>query len=428
MRPVINYINRIFVVLVLVLATGFGALSAPLFQAETDSARFTVGDLDFLGYFEQSDAGGRYVATLTGHSLEFNDSILVIPETVFCNEIKYTVNCIGDNAFKYCNAIKKIKFPSTLEIINSGAFQQCSGLEELNFPDALREIQPDAFMHCVAVKKIDLSNTRVTALTEYVFFGSSGLEKIILPPVLKRIEYCALYPFLYGSPLKELHIPASVEDIHSGALAGLTNLEYFTVDENNEYYCVENGMLMNKEKTKLIQCPAYGEKVVVPEGVKEIASRAFTQPMELHWPFTIEFPKSLEKIGYAIFNWCEQIISATFNSVNPPTLSSGALDAYLNGIGIAYYPKYVPAQSLEAYKAAPEWRHFADEIFPIESEAAIGRIQDELLSNPEAMVDAYTTDGRLVSRGLRVAELRSILPTGLYIVRGNAKTAKLLIP
>ena len=428
MRPVINYINRIFVVLVLVLATGFGALATPLFQVETDSARFTVGDLDFLGYFEQSDTGGRHVATLTGHSREFNDSILVIPETVFCDEIEYTVNCIGDNVFYRCENIKEIKFPSSLEKINNSAFMACIGLETLSFPAALREIREHAFDYCISVKKIDLGNTGVTELTEYVFYDNQALEKIILPPDLKIIETCALGVFSHGNPLKKLHIPASVEYIADYVLAGLINLESFTVDENNEYYCVENGMLMNKEKTKLIQCPAYGERVVVPEGVKEIAIYAFEQPIDVHWPFTIEFPESLEKIGYAIFMWCEQIIYATFNSVNPPTLSSGALDAYLNGIGIAYYPKYVPAQSLEAYKAAPEWRHFADEIFPIESEAAIGRIQDELLSNPEATVDAYTTDGRLVSRGLRVAELRYILPAGLYIVRGNAKTAKLLIP
>lgn len=49
------------------------------------------------------------------------------------------------------------------------------------------------------------------------------------------------------------------------------SLKFIGVDENNMNYSSDNGILYNKEKTELIQCPdSYTGKVKVLNGTKEI--------------------------------------------------------------------------------------------------------------------------------------------------------------
>ncbi|MBR3534700.1 MAG: leucine-rich repeat protein [Oscillospiraceae bacterium] len=54
--------------------------------------------------------------------------------------------------------------------------------------------------------------------------------------------------------------------------------DYFEVSDDNKYYSSENGVLYNKDKTKLIRFPAHNEitKFVVPDSVEAITDNAFT--------------------------------------------------------------------------------------------------------------------------------------------------------
>lgn len=77
--------------------------------------------------------------------------------------------------------------------------------------------------------------------------------------------------------IKKIHIPNTVEYISAKAFGnGQYYVDYifcyelteFSVDSENEYYCCENGVLYNKNKTELIQYPL-GKKdkhFIVPDG------------------------------------------------------------------------------------------------------------------------------------------------------------------
>jgi hypothetical protein len=88
--------------------------------------------------------------------------------------------------------------------------------------------------------------------------------------------------------------------------SGLTSIN---VGSGNTKYSSENGVLFDKNKTKLIQFPAgKAGSYTMPNGVKSIEDRAFSSAKKLT---SITFPKSLETIGNWAFLSCDGLTSVT---------------------------------------------------------------------------------------------------------------------
>ena len=56
---------------------------------------------------------------------------IVIPETIKHNEVTYNVTRIEGTAFYYCNGLRSITIPNSIESIGRNAFQYC-GLKEVH--------------------------------------------------------------------------------------------------------------------------------------------------------------------------------------------------------------------------------------------------------------------------------------------------------
>lgn len=91
--------------------------------------------------------------------------------------------------------------------------------------------------------------------------------------------------------ITSIHIPASIKEIYSGALA-TTNVEWgisiggsgidssmtaYTVDENNPNYCSVDGVVFTKDMKTLVQFPTGSElsTYTIPDGVEIVDSKAF---------------------------------------------------------------------------------------------------------------------------------------------------------
>ena len=74
--------------------------------------------------------------------------------------------------------------------------------------------------------------------------------------------------------LTSISIPASVTSIGNGFARNCTSLITITVDSNNQNYKSENGMLLNKAGTNVIQ-GVNSSNLVVPNGVTSINTAAF---------------------------------------------------------------------------------------------------------------------------------------------------------
>lgn len=94
--------------------------------------------------------------------------------------------------------------------------------------------------------------------------------------------------------------------------------------------------------------------ITIPEGVTSIYSHTFEKCSSLE---SITLPSSITSIGYIAFSGCTSLESITINATTPPTLGLSAIPSNVTSI-------YVPAESVEAYKAA--WTDYADKIYSIE--------------------------------------------------------------
>lgn len=228
-----------------------------------------------------------------------------------------SVVSIGENAFLGYKTLEQIVLPDSLEIIGDEAFWGCESLKEISIPESIEFIGEAAFINCNSLEKINLPDKGFELSsglfndTEYhnnqsnwtdnclyignhlVDFKNSGSEEIKIKEGTKTV---AIPKSAEHYENLQIYIPASVERISHGS----TYLKSIEVSENNPYFSSSDGVLYDKQKTKLIAYPAFktAESYTVPESVKEIDDSAFAGCATVQ---KINLPEGLEKIGESAF-------------------------------------------------------------------------------------------------------------------------------
>lgn len=194
-------------------------------------------------------------------------------------EIPDSVTLISDYAFQYCKSLTKIEIPGTVKKIgnwwgnvNGQIFNGCSNLKEVILEEGIEEISGRAFDSCSKVKEWKL------------------------PKSLKRIGPCAFR----NISVEEFNIPENVESIAATFISS-SNLSRINVDSNNKYFTSVDGILFDKDSTRVIKYPENrdGNSYEVPNTVKTIDANAFISCKNLQ---TIVIADSVEKIGDSAFD------------------------------------------------------------------------------------------------------------------------------
>lgn len=143
-----------------------------------------------------------------------------------------------------------------------------------------------------------ISMPNLTVIADQMFYGCSNLTNIVISDSITRI---GSQSFLGCRGLTNLSISAFVLDIGYQAFRE-TGIPSFTVDDNNPYYSSEEGVLYNKDKTLLIQCPPkMAGDLIVPSTVTNIEGYAFFSCSNLT-SVVIEAP--LTVIATRLFHSC----------------------------------------------------------------------------------------------------------------------------
>ena len=134
--------------------------------------------------------------------------------------------------------------------------------------------------------------------------GDSYIEKVTIPSTVRRSGKSA---FNSCSKLKSLNIPASVQVIEDFAFTNCQNLTSFTCDSNNGYFSISNGVLYNKNKTKVISVPA-AKEVTLASTVTEIGGYSFYYNKNIT---SIVIPASVTTISEGAFGDCHNLKNVT---------------------------------------------------------------------------------------------------------------------
>jgi hypothetical protein len=137
----------------------------------------------------------------------------------------------------------------------------------------------------------------------------SGLSSILLPSTVTSVGSMA---FTFCSSLTSVSISASVIQIGLTAFTGCSAM--INVDPANPDYSSVGGVLFDKEKTTLIQCPlSITGNYEVPSTVNSIAPYGFCFCDQLS---SVNVPSSVSTIGLAAFTSCSGLINIDTNNPN----------------------------------------------------------------------------------------------------------------
>lgn len=267
--------------------------------------------------------------------------------------------------------------------------------------------------------------------------------------------------------LTQINIPNSVTSIGEGAFYPCFALTAINVENDNTYYCSENGILFDKDKTKLIQYPAgktetsyeipnsvtsiehYAfyycfsltninipnsitsighlafsccsslTKINIPNGVTSIGNYTFDCCLSLT---NINIPSSVTFIGFGAFRDCSALKEMTILATTPPMVSYDSFDGISHDI-----PVYVPAEALADYKVAEVWNELnlqpiSGTNIEILSASESISVYDGMLHNPQGRhIDIYDMQGRRMYSGSAIAISQ---PSGIYVVHCEGKSHK----
>ena len=217
-----------------------------------------------------------------------------------------SVTSIGKQAFMYCTSLTGVTIPDSVTSIGSSAFSYCKSLTSVTIPDSVTSIGEYAFYNCRSLTSVTIPDS-VTSIGDDAFSNCKSLTSVTIPDSVTSIGKWA---FSECKSLTSVTIPDSVTSIGDAAFASCTSLTGIWVAEGNSHYANDaSGVLFNKDKTTLVQCPgAFSGSYAIPNSVTSIVGYAFDGCASLT---SVTIPDGVTSIGRYAFHDCRSLTSVT---------------------------------------------------------------------------------------------------------------------
>lgn len=254
-------------------------------------------------------SAGDYVITLTVSSGSF---VFLGDNWMSYTLMKSPSATANDNmVYEFC--LKKVEIGANAGIYNY-AFYYCSLLMSITIPNSVMSIGTYAFEYCRSLKSITIPDG-VTNISDYM------------------LRYCL--------SLMQIAIPDGVTNIRSNAFNGCNSLESITIPDS----------VTSIGASAFLSCYKIAS-ITMPDSIRSIEKSTFSTCCSLK---TIEIPSNITDIGTSAFSNCYSMMEYHFKPTTPPTLANA--NAFNNIVTDCII--YVPAESLNAYKTATNWRTYA---------------------------------------------------------------------
>jgi len=182
------------------------------------------------------------------------------------------MTALPSRAFFYCDNLFEVKLPESLTSIGSNAFEGCKGLRSIDLPEGIRTIETSVFENCTGLQNVALPEGTVS-IGQFAFRECDSFTQITLPDSVETIDLGA---FNGCDNLEKINIPLSWKNVYGNGAAGIFG-----------------------------NCPKL-TTIIVPEGMTELPSRAFSFCETLT---QVQLPESLTSIGSHAFEGCKSLRS-----------------------------------------------------------------------------------------------------------------------
>ncbi len=179
----------------------------------------TTEESEKIGIYVDDEGILQVNEEVLNNYLQNNNGKLIIPSAIDGKEIKILSQALQNNT-----NLKNVTLSLRLVNIQWGAFQNCTNLQECNIPEG------------------------VTHIGNYVF-NNTNITSIFIPSTVTNIEN------------KTTFLSNSIKNI--------------LVDEDNNYYCDEDGLLLSKDKTILVSLAGGMQEITIPKEVTTIKTQCF---------------------------------------------------------------------------------------------------------------------------------------------------------
>jgi len=322
---------------------------------------------------------------------------------------------------------------------NSPWYAQILKIKKIVIEDGISSIGNYAFYNCYRFTEISIPES-VTAIGDYAF---KSCDYLISVKLSQNILSIGQHAFENCINMTSITVPKSVINIGDNAF-GTTWLDRKTkfteiiVEEDNPVFKSVDGILFNKDMTTLICYPANKEgKYIIPNSVSCLYRSSFNRCNKLT---DITIPNTVKEIGYGVFSVCTGLVSITVSWSDPSSISYGNSSSYLfYYVTTSKIKLHIPSGTENEYSSHSIWKQFiltTTSNDPIKSEIV------RLVPNPASdfvkisgvtsgtTVQIYDTSGRIVMYYNVISENETLpistLPTGMYFVRTNKETLKLI--
>ena len=333
---------------------------------------------------------------LTSWNLNFYKGDIVIPDSVFVEQLNRRLPVKTIRPLAFCNMEES--------------------LYSVTLPPTLTKIGELAFFNCTYLKSIDMHSTQVRVIPKSMCSKCFSLSRISMPEGLTEIGELAFFNCFFRN---DLTIPESV--IRIGGFAFADNMFLTSFRMSKSLKRIESSALGGYE-LEHIEWRS--------DSLEYIGSCPFNTKDSV-----IVLPKTIRYIG---MNLDATDLRELICKADDPALIELEDDAF-SLIDTEACSLFVPAESVELYRNAPQWCEFSH-IAPIEQSGTDSVEHDNgvsvsasegvltVSSSSAASVSVYDVNGRRATGGTVCGKADYRVSPGIYLVTvGNSRCFKISV-
>ena len=204
------------------------------------------------------------------------------------------------------------RYPDVEMGYRTGGFFNNKYVKKIVFPKSIKNIYEMSVGKCKNLKSV-IIKSKIKEISDYLFYKCSKLKKVSLPSTIKVIGDEAFR----NTGLKgNFTVGKNVKQLYGDSFQG-TKITKFSVAKGNRYFSSKDGVLYNKDKTKLIcyPCAKSAKTFKTPKKTKRISLLSFKGIRKLKTVYISNNTQNIETHAFMDCPKLSKIVIDTNNSI-----------------------------------------------------------------------------------------------------------------